>query len=170
MPEPRSTFRDFGIIPDDLPPPAETVRSYLSGVRLFGQYLATVLVAAVGLGLAALMPLSMSLLACPAALAGFGVFIEIHFRGRQLPLRVIRSDPAMTNAKELIEAIVYRMQQSGEIDYEIVDFAGKPLLRKVFWKGQPQGAKAKGSPNVVPGCLMALALMFGTILAFRVAR
>jgi hypothetical protein len=234
MPEPPSTFRDFGIIPDDLPPPAETVRSCLSGVGLFGQYLTTGLVAAAGLGLTVLfafaMPLSMSLLACPAALAGFGVFIylatrndygwielqgntlrakhlytgrtveraigeienlttivnlvrrletviqekllgrvrgiDIYLRGQQLPLRVMRTSPAMTNAKELIEAIVYRMQQSGEIDYEIVDFAGKPLLRKIFWKGQPQVAKAKGSPNVVLGCLMALALMFGTILAF----
>ena len=37
MPEPPSTFCDFGIIPDDLPPAAETIRGCLSAVRIFGQ-------------------------------------------------------------------------------------------------------------------------------------
>ncbi len=72
MPEPPSTFRDFGIIPDDLPPPAETIRGYFSGVRICGQYLATLFVGGMGLLLALVfafkMPPSMSLLACPAAL------------------------------------------------------------------------------------------------------
>ena len=79
VPEPPSTFRDFGIIPDNLPPPAETIHCYFSATRVFGQYLATFLVAAVGLGLALIfafaMPLRMSLLSCPAALAAFGVFL-----------------------------------------------------------------------------------------------
>jgi hypothetical protein len=234
MPEPSSTFRDFGIIPDQLAPPPETVRAYFSGARVFGQYSMTVFVAALGLGLALLfallMPWKLSLPGCPAALAGFGVLvylavrndygtielagnslrakhlytghmrersiadieslttivyqvrraetvitekllgrvrgIDIHFRGEALPLRVMRSDPAMTNAQQLIEAIVYRMQQTGEIDYEITDFAGKPLLRKIFWKGRPEPPRPKPVVNVVPVCLMFMALMFGTILAF----
>ena len=234
MPEPPSTFRDFGIIPDDLPPPAETIHCYFSATRVFGQYLATFLVVAVGFGLAVLyafaMPLRLSLLSCPAALAGFGVFIylatrndygrielqgsmfrakhlytghilehaigdieslttmvnvvrraeavihekllgrvrgiEIRFRNQQTPLRVMRSDPAMTNARELIEAIVYRMRQVREIDYEVVDFAGKPLLRRIFWKGEQPALRPSSSANVICGCLILLALMFGTILAF----
>ena len=234
MPEPPSTFRDFGIIPDDLPPPAETIHCYFSATRVFGQYLATFLVAAMGLGLALLfafaMPLRLSLLSCPAALAGFGAFIylatrndygrielqgstlrakhlytghimehaigdieslttmvnavrrvetvihekllgrvrgiEIRFRNQRAPLRVMRSDPAMTNARELIEAIVYRMRQIRAIDYEVVDFAGKPLLRKIFWKGEQQAARPKTSANVIFVCVILLALMFGTILGF----
>ena len=222
MTEPPSTFRDFGIIPDDLPPPAETIRSYFSGLRLFGQYLTTLLVASLGLGLALLFalktPWSLSWLACPAALVGFGAFVylatrndygwielhgntlrakhlytgrmrehaigdieslttivnlvrrvetviqekllgrvrgmEIRFRGQTASLLVMRSDPAMTNAKELIEAIVYRMRQVGELDYEIVDFAGKPLLRQIAWKGQLQPPRRKSGANVMLGSLI----------------
>jgi hypothetical protein len=239
MPEPPSTFRDFGIIPDDLPPPPERLECYFSGARVFGQYLATSIAAGLGLGLALLfaftLPLALALLACPAALAGFGTFIylvtrndygwielqgntlrarhlytrrtiehsvadidnlttmvnavmvnavsrlethilekllgrvrgiEIRFRGEPMPLRVIRSGPAMTGAKELIEAIVYRMQHMGELDYEIVDFAGKPLLRKIYWKGKPESSRPASSANVGLGSLIGLSLMFGTALAF----
>src|SRR4051812_32184679 len=39
--------------------------------------------------------------------------IEVRFRDRRTPLRVMRADPAMTNARALIEAIVYRMSEAG---------------------------------------------------------
>ncbi|MGH7170805.1 MAG: hypothetical protein ACRELG_11040 [Gemmataceae bacterium] len=60
--------------------------------------------------------------------------IEIRFRDKRTPFRVNRADPAMKNAKELIEAIVSRMSEKGEVDAEIIDFEGKPLIRRIHWK------------------------------------
>jgi hypothetical protein len=60
--------------------------------------------------------------------------IMIRFRDQRTPFQVSRADPAMKNAKELIEAVVYRMSEIGEIDFDIVGFAGKPLIRRIYWK------------------------------------
>lgn len=60
--------------------------------------------------------------------------IMIRFRDQRTPLQVSRADPAMRNAKELIEAIVYRMSEKGAIDAEIIDLEGKPLIRRIHWK------------------------------------
>lgn len=60
--------------------------------------------------------------------------IMIRFHDQRTPLQVCRADPAMKNAKQLIEAIVYRMSELGAIDAEIIDFAGKPLVRRIHWK------------------------------------
>jgi hypothetical protein len=60
--------------------------------------------------------------------------VEIRFRDKRTPLRVCRTDPAMRNAKELIEAVIFRMSQQGEVDAEVIDFGGKPLVRRIFWK------------------------------------
>ncbi len=40
----------------------------------------------------------------------------------------------MTNAKELIEAVVYRMSEHGEIDTEIAIWMRKPFIRRIYWK------------------------------------
>jgi hypothetical protein len=61
--------------------------------------------------------------------------IMIRFRDQRTPLQVSRSDPAMKNAKELIEAIVYKMSEKGEVDAELITFDGKPLIRRIYWKG-----------------------------------
>src|SRR5262245_55358996 len=47
--------------------------------------------------------------------------IMIRFRDKRTPFQVARADPAMTNAKELIEAIIFRMSEKGEIDAEVID-------------------------------------------------
>jgi hypothetical protein len=60
--------------------------------------------------------------------------VEIRFRDKRTPIRISRADPAMTHAKELIEAIAYRMSEIGEIDAEVVEFEGKPLVRRIYWK------------------------------------
>jgi hypothetical protein len=62
----------------------------------------------------------------------------IRFRGKPSPFRVARADPAMKNAKELIEAIVFRMSEKGEVDAELIDFEGKPLIRRIHWKDASQ--------------------------------
>jgi hypothetical protein len=232
MPQLTDPFRDFGILPRGTPPPPETVRSFLSPGRIIGQYIASGLVAAVGLGLATLlaltMPFPLNLLACGAALAGFGTFvhlathndyrwieldgntlrakhlytgrvierpiadiealatmvyqiqttetavieallgrvkgIEVRFRDRRTPLRVLRADPAMTNARELIEAIVFRMALIGELAAEVVDHAGRPIVRYIHWKGErPRPQPGKGL-KVSLCCVILMGLMFGPIL------
>jgi hypothetical protein len=39
----------------------------------------------------------------------------------------------MRHARELIEAIAYRMSEIGEVDAEIIDFEGEPLVRRIHW-------------------------------------
>ncbi|MEQ8787490.1 MAG: hypothetical protein RIC55_14395 [Pirellulaceae bacterium] len=235
MAEHAFSFRDFGILPEDLPPPAETVRSYFSTGRVVGQYVGAAIVSGMGLGLTLLfaltMPLPMSLLACAAALVGFGTFVvlatrhdfrwvelggdmlrakhlytqrvierkveeieslgvivyqvksletavaetllgrvkgvEIRFRDGRTPLRILRADPAMTNAKELIEAVLYRMGQLGELDAHIINLDGKPLVRLIHWKGETPIAPPRGKfLKVLLVCLIGGALIFGTILGY----
>jgi hypothetical protein len=60
--------------------------------------------------------------------------IMIRFYDQRTPLQVSRADPAMNNAKELIEAIVYRMSEKSEVDAEVINFQGKPLIRRIYWK------------------------------------
>jgi hypothetical protein len=60
--------------------------------------------------------------------------VVIRFRDGKTPLYVSRADPAMRNARELIQAIVYRMGQIAPLDAEVVDLEGAPLVRRVFWK------------------------------------
>jgi hypothetical protein len=92
--------------------------------------------------------------------------IDIHFQGEEYPLRIMRNDPTMTNAKELIEAIVYRMQQMGELDYEIINHAGKPLLRRIFWMGKPVASRPKSMATIYSKSLLFIALIFGPIVSF----
>jgi hypothetical protein len=92
--------------------------------------------------------------------------VEVRFRDRRTPLRIVRADPAMTNARELIEAIVFRMGQIREVDAEIVNWNGKPLVRYIHWKGETPTPKSGKSLKVCLCCFMLLALMFGPILGF----
>lgn len=92
--------------------------------------------------------------------------VEIRFRDQRTPLRVMRSDPAMTNAQQLIEAVIYRMAQRAEVDAEVVKFNGQPLVRKIHWKGEATRPPAMKTAKVALICLMAMALMFAVILGF----
>lgn len=58
--------------------------------------------------------------------------IQIRFRDGKTPLTVCRADPKMTNAKELIEAIVYRLWELGPVDAEVIQFDGAPLIRRIY--------------------------------------
>ncbi len=63
--------------------------------------------------------------------------VEIRFQDQRTPLRISRTDPAMKNAKELVEALIYRMWQIGSVDAEIINLHGKPLVRRIFWEEHP---------------------------------
>ena len=78
------------------------------------------------------------------ALVGRVQGVEIRFRDRRTPFRVYRANPWMTNAKEFIEAVIYRMAQKGELDVEVIQ-AGKPLIRRIYWKSQPHGADQRSA-------------------------
>jgi hypothetical protein len=92
--------------------------------------------------------------------------IEVRFRDGRTPLRILRADPAMANAKELIEAIVYKMGKIREVDAEIVEFAGSPLVRRIYWKDQQPSPPPTKNLKVILMCGLLLALMFGFILGF----
>ena len=232
MPQSPDPFRDFGILPPDTAPKTMPVRSYFSGGRVFGQYLATGLVASLGAGIAVLLSLFMepplNILGGSASLGAFGVFIflmtrndrrwveldgttvrarhlytgriiersvgdieslntvfypvanaavllvekmwgrikgiEIRFRDRRTPLAIMRSDPAMTNAKELIEAVMARMQQQGELDIDVIELDGSPIIKQVRRKGEAPMPQASNVLRVLLGCLLMLTLIFGGIL------
>lgn len=59
---------------------------------------------------------------------------EFRFATRKQGVRIFRADPAMTNVQELVEAVVAKMYQYGEVVPEIVDFEGTPLIRRLSRK------------------------------------
>lgn len=68
--------------------------------------------------------------------------VEIRFRDGRTPFRIYRTDPAMKNAKEFFKAVIYRMSQKGELDAEIIQYVGKPLVRRIYWDSTPQRGAA----------------------------
>lgn len=229
MAEQESSFRDFGILPVGLKPPADRVRCFLSTGRVVGQWIGTGLVGSVGVALAVVFtvffPPPLSLLATAATLVAFAAFVhlathndyrwieldgntlrarrlytgrtiersideidslttmvyqvggdttavleallgrvkgvELRFRDQRTPLRILRADPAMTNAAELIEALLYRMRQQRELDTEVVNWVGKPLVRRVWWKGETPGKPPGKVLKLVLALLMFFALVVG---------
>ncbi len=231
MAKQESSFRDFGILPVGLRPPADRVRCFLSTGRVVGQWIGTVLVASVGVVLAVVFliffPPPLSLLGAAAAVVAFAAFVhlathndyrwieldgttlrarrlytgriiersideidclgtmvyqvggdttaviegllgrvkgvEVRFRDQRTPLRVLRADPAMTNAAELIEALLYRMRQQRELDTEVVNWVGKQLVRRVWWQGETPGKPPGKVLKLVLALLIFFALAFGGV-------
>jgi uncharacterized membrane protein len=92
--------------------------------------------------------------------------MEIWFRNWRSPLRILRSDPAMTNAQELLQAILYRMSQIDELEPEIIQYEGKPLVRTIYWKAEPPNLKPRQSWNALAVVGILMCLFLGPILAF----
>ncbi len=76
----------------------------------------------------------------------------------------MRADPAMTNAQAFIEGVLYQMMQAGELDTQIVDFNGRPLVKNVTWKGHPPRPRPSNQAKVTLACLAGAAFTFGGIL------
>lgn len=64
---------------------------------------------------------------------------EIRFAGAT-PIRVYRADPAMTNVRELMEAIVARMAETRKIGTEIINLEGTPLVQRLRF--EPSAARS----------------------------
>jgi hypothetical protein len=48
--------------------------------------------------------------------------------------RASRSDPAMAGAQELIEGVIYRMAQAGEITAVMGEYKGRPMVGRIGWR------------------------------------
>jgi len=79
MAETPDFFREFGIIPFGVAPPASNVRAFFSRGRVFGQYTATAIFSFLGLNLPGcfwiVLPAGVNWLASAAALLLVGFFI-----------------------------------------------------------------------------------------------
>jgi hypothetical protein len=91
--------------------------------------------------------------------------VDVRFRGARKPLRIRRVDPAMHNAETLIEAMLDRMQQIGELETDFIDLDGTPVVGSVYWKGhRPSPPSASGFYLACACVTMIVGLFFGTIL------
>src|SRR5260370_29503659 len=77
-------FRDFGIIPQGVSPPPETIRCYLPWGHVIGQYVVTSVMAGFGIGIGVLfaltLPFPVNALASSATLACFGYIVYLAAR------------------------------------------------------------------------------------------
>lgn len=62
--------------------------------------------------------------------------VEIYFRDGRDSLRVYRTDPAMVHAQELIEGVLFRMTQLGELEVEMAEVQRQPLVKSIHWRGE----------------------------------
>lgn len=91
--------------------------------------------------------------------------IEIRFRDQRTPLRVYRTDPAMVNAQEFLEAVLYRMTQIGPLEADIAEVEGRPLVRSVRWRGGPPVATWKYA-DALRGIVLFAVLVLGVTLCY----
>jgi len=207
-------FRDFGIDPENVAPPEQTVRARFPLPQLIGQFAGTLFMAALGVGGAVVCVLHIEgPMSIPAAIGALGFFgyliylgirndyawvelegttiraqhlytrkvversidevaglhtilfpptagaalvvtvvgrirgIMIRFSDKRTPLQVCRADPAMANAKELIEAVVFRMSERGPVETDVEDCRGKPLIRRIYWKRDDQAGVGVKRPK-----------------------
>ncbi|HVX59010.1 MAG TPA: hypothetical protein VHC19_00365 [Pirellulales bacterium] len=59
---------------------------------------------------------------------------EFRFPDLKQGVRVFRADPSMTHVRELLEGVVAKLHEYGEVAPEIVDFEGTPLVRRLTLK------------------------------------
>jgi hypothetical protein len=97
-----STFHEFGILPDDLQPPAGKVRAILSSGRATGQYIATLVILTFGALLVWftqwLLPSPLDWFGCVATLLATFAFVYL---GTHRDYRWIELDGETIRAKHL---------------------------------------------------------------------
>jgi len=58
--------------------------------------------------------------------------VRVFVRGSRQPVAVYFNDPAMTNAKELVEAVLYHMNKLGNVSVESVQLNNKPKVQRIY--------------------------------------
>jgi hypothetical protein len=156
-----STFRDFGIIPDQLQPPPEVVRCYLTPGRIAGQYFATLLIAGVGAGLAALcfyyLPGSLGLLGGTAMVCGFGMLIYLGTRndyrwielsGEQLRARHLYTGGLVERPLAEVESLLTLVLSGASMEGQVIQaLLGRVKGVRIQFAG---GARRSPSPAPTP--------------------
>lgn len=59
---------------------------------------------------------------------------EFRFPHMKQGIRIFRADPTMTNVRELLEGVIAKMYENGEVIPEVEDFEGTPLVRRLTLK------------------------------------
>lgn len=196
-------LRTYGIVPQRTEPPKEAIRSRLTGINIFGQWLAFLMFGVSPLALAILLLIVVPVWEVKLGLAAFFGFFgllvgfliardvnewveldgntlrwkhlftrlvderpvselesietltlafrtvtvkivegmygrikgfEFRFPHMKQGIRIFRADPSMTNVRELVEGVIARMYENGEVIPEVVDFEGAPLVRRLTLK------------------------------------
>lgn len=91
---------------------------------------------------------------------------DVHFRDDKTPLRISRADPAMTNARELLEGIVQRMLRHAELEVEVVPFEGRPYVKSIRRTDRELPAEPSVNRPVYLILAIAAGLLVGPICAF----
>lgn len=120
-------FRDFGILPEGASAPAGTIRAFISGGKILGQYIGTGLVALLGLAWVGLVAwtvptLALKLVGCLAVIVGIAtlIYLATHndYRWVELDGQTLRARHLYTgrtversiNDIESLHAIVYNLR------------------------------------------------------------
>src|SRR5262249_30827685 len=57
--------------------------------------------------------------------------VQVRFRDGRRPVCIYRADPGMRRARQLIEAILYRMTERGPVDVELTGRGGRPMVGRI---------------------------------------
>jgi hypothetical protein len=170
MAEQAASFRDFGILPLGLKPPAGTVRSYLSTGRVIGQWISTGSVATLGVGFMLLfaltLPMLLGLLAALAALAGFAAFVHLathnDYRWIELEGNTLRARRLYTG--RTVERSIEEIDNVGTMVYQVVN-ATTRILTANAWPIYGWPWKSAASPLLCRKVLRILADYAGRSVA-----
>jgi len=99
------------------------------------------------------------------AMFGRVLGVDLRFHGRRAPLRIRRVDPWMAHAEELIEAVLYEMSQTGELETEMLDLEGVPLVGRVSRKDE-SGTRRKKSRLQLEWLWIVAGLLLGMIMGW----
>ena len=64
------------------------------------------------------------------------------FRFHDLPKGIKIFRPEMDNVAELVSAVIGKMSEYGQVQPEIINMEGSPMVRRVFWAKPPESPKA----------------------------
>lgn len=230
MADENSAFHELGILPNNLPPPPDVIRTFAGTGRVVAVYVIIYGLLVLALGLTALIasttPMPLNVLGVAACLSSIvaitylvgrndyrwieldgntlrarrlytwstiersveeiaGVLTiyhagqraetlvlnkvfgrvkgaEIRFRDGRTPLRIYRTDPAMINAQEFIEGVLYRLQQITPLEVDMANVDGRPLVRSVYPVGEQPSEPWKNTEAL--NSIVLFAIVFAGVI------